>query len=1395
MRKQRHLLWGLILSLFLCGFVYGSDIKSGQKSAVFSRDAAARDSTFRARMPAILAAGDTVYCFGNNWSYSTIGLDYDPDSSKFWYAHESQSSTSRPTIYLADSSGISYTNFALSERNPGWPWQLDNRTGIDVMPNGNMLLPDYNGDLSYADDNIVEIDQTGTILNAWEMDDEVGSNDCVDNNEIDSIIDVAVISANDDTIHAFATAAYDDNVLYEIKLIRTGVLWTPNSWIMVRSDTLDNLSALTTGEEDILAIDILSDTLVTSNWDNTLLGYYDLNLNLIDTLLTTTVKSGGYNSGVCFMEETNPLLVATTDFSSDSTRVSESLPIFTSPPVIDDIADQSGYVNTVIGPVSFTVEDHNTDPADLTLSAISGNQTLVPDANISLGGSGSDRTITITPAADQSGSAVITVTVTDDDNMTASDQLEVTIIPVGSTLYVDSDTGVDDPGRIGTQGQPFATIGYAVGRATANDTIDATGTFTAGGVSGDGIVIDKNLTIRGQGADQTIVEGHATDASSADRRCFTISSGTSVTLKEMTLRHGNANGGGAIKHSGDDLLLERCVITDNVSSGSSPLYVGGGIYSTGALTLNSCTVSGNSSLGKGGGIYTTADMDMEKSTISANSAGGSGGGICFYVDSGYPVMNVTNSTISGNSTSSANGGGFSLEGNQNADVNLTNVTIADNSCSGAVFGEGIYASNSGTLNLSLVNCIFDNGTTSNYASPSGTTNLSRSFTLCRDSSMPITTVDNINGSDPLLQALADNNGDTRTHALSANSPAVDAGTYKGVPSEDQRGEFRPQGMGYDMGAYERTPQTFFVNSVTGVDDSDQSGSILAPWATIMYAINRSEVGAGDIINTTGTFTADGVSSAGIVVDKSLTISGQVGLPTIVQGNPVSADLSDRRCFTINAGKTVTLMNMVIRYGNAGSNDGGGIYNSGILNVVNCSVQNNKAANGGGIYSDGQLRVAQSTVSGNSSTADGGGVYAYTSDPAGIGGGFGLAPFQNLSLLNCTLSGNSTDLASGNGGGIVLHAESVSLPTKLLADVTNVTIANNICGTTGDGAGIYQLAETAGSDSAVTELRIKNSILSGGTSKNYSAVQSGSPSALVLARSYTLCRDNSMNIAGEGNLNNTDPLLSALADNGGDTQTHAISKSSPANNAGTGNSIWHLTDQRGLPLIGAPDMGSYEVQSQGVKLGLNLLLQGPYDADGDTMQTLLQQSALIPLTSPYSEDPVTLTQLPAADLVDWILVQLLSADGSSVAAVQSAFLTRDGTVVSTAGADSLEFEGLGNDAYIIQVKHRNHLQAQSASAVLLVFEYRVNYDFTAENSTAGKNNLVELETGVWGLPAGDADQDGAITSPDYVIWYNQNEEGDSGYVTGDFQLNGTLDKADYSFWKENSSLGLLFQALN
>lgn len=83
------------------------------------------------------------------------------------------------------------------------------------------------------------------------------------------------------------------------------------------------------------------------------------------------------------------------------------------PPTLTDLADQTLAEDGTTGPLPFTIGDLETAASSLTLSKASSNTTLVPVANIVLGGSGANRTVTVTPAANQSGSAVITVTVSD----------------------------------------------------------------------------------------------------------------------------------------------------------------------------------------------------------------------------------------------------------------------------------------------------------------------------------------------------------------------------------------------------------------------------------------------------------------------------------------------------------------------------------------------------------------------------------------------------------------------------------------------------------------------------------------------------------------------------------------------------------------------------------------------------------------------------------------------------------------------------------------------------------------------------------------------------------------------------------------------------------------------
>jgi surface-anchored protein len=100
-----------------------------------------------------------------------------------------------------------------------------------------------------------------------------------------------------------------------------------------------------------------------------------------------------------------------------------------SAPTISSIPPRSTVESTVSSATFFTIGDAETAAGDLGLSAVSADPSLVPNANISFGGSGTSRSVTITPASGQRGSTSITVTVTDGDLMTASSTFVFTVLP------------------------------------------------------------------------------------------------------------------------------------------------------------------------------------------------------------------------------------------------------------------------------------------------------------------------------------------------------------------------------------------------------------------------------------------------------------------------------------------------------------------------------------------------------------------------------------------------------------------------------------------------------------------------------------------------------------------------------------------------------------------------------------------------------------------------------------------------------------------------------------------------------------------------------------------------------------------------------------------------------
>jgi endo-1,4-beta-D-glucanase Y len=104
------------------------------------------------------------------------------------------------------------------------------------------------------------------------------------------------------------------------------------------------------------------------------------------------------------------------------------------PPTITAIADQSIGVNTATGALSFTIGDAETAAGSLTLAKNSSNTTLVPLSGVAFDGVGPNRSVTVTPAANQTGAATITVTVGDGE-LTAGRTFAVTVTATPSESW------------------------------------------------------------------------------------------------------------------------------------------------------------------------------------------------------------------------------------------------------------------------------------------------------------------------------------------------------------------------------------------------------------------------------------------------------------------------------------------------------------------------------------------------------------------------------------------------------------------------------------------------------------------------------------------------------------------------------------------------------------------------------------------------------------------------------------------------------------------------------------------------------------------------------------------------------------------------------------------------
>jgi len=230
------------------------------------------------------------------------------------------------------------------------------------------------------------------------------------------------------------------------------------------------------------------------------------------------------------------------------------------------------------------------------------------------------------------------------------------------------------------QGSPM-TIQGGVNAAQSGDIINV-----AAGEYLENVVIDKSLDIVGEGATETIVNGHQAGS------VFTIGESNKdvqVTLSGLSITGGSkwyvyGMGGGILNYG--KLDLEKVEIFNNYAD------LGGGIYNCGLLNLISGSIHDNSAIRDGGGINNGGTLFIDGGSIYKNTANW-GGGIY-----DYGTLTMDGGTISGNSADgwAANGGGICIDRGGTATINGGSITLNN-----AWRGGGIYRGYIGTNSLIL----------------------------------------------------------------------------------------------------------------------------------------------------------------------------------------------------------------------------------------------------------------------------------------------------------------------------------------------------------------------------------------------------------------------------------------------------------------------------------------------------------------------------------------------------------------------------------------------------------------------------------------------------------------------------------------------------------------------
>ena len=426
-----------------------------------------------------------------------------------------------------------------------------------------------------------------------------------------------------------------------------------------------------------------------------------------------------------------------------------------------------------------------------------------------------------------------------------------------------------------------------------------------------------------------------------------------------------------------------------------------------------------------------------------------------------------------------------------------------------------------------------------------------------------------------------------------------------------------------FGAGIRSAGTLTLRSVTlsGNQSTGNAGGGLA-----------NEAGALTVFDSTVTGNTASTLGGGIAL-----LGGALqGVNLTLSSNTANSDRGGG--LWIGTSASATLITSTVNNNDADTN-GGGIYNENNLTLLGSTVRNNQAGVagggvsefGGGIYNEDTLVMSHSTVRNNLAddsagiSNDGGSMtikFSTINNNTGISAaGMRNSNASTAALTNSTVSSNS---ASASAGGIANSAGST-------LQLSNVTVAFNVADSdannSGDGGGL------ANAGTAV----LRNSLLG----ENIDASASGSIfpdcSGSFTSDGYNLIENTTGCAIGgntTGNITGVDPGLTALALNGGRTQTNAFPTGAPPHNTAnpggcvdnTGAAV--LGDQRDGARLNRCDIGAFEFAA--------CLVIGDVDDDGD-VDTLDIQQVATPWLGVATSPPLDLVVDGLIDIEDIVAV--------------------------------------------------------------------------------------------------------------------------------------------------------------